>query len=297
MRIGSFAAVVSASLIVPAAARATTILSENFDGGSINSTYAYTNSSGAPGGTVNLGGTHQNVAQLASLSDGGNNSIAFNAVPIPANNQIVLSFDMYVSSDAVNNNAGGCCNSAGDGEGIGLFPTSQYGMSGGANPSAAEGFSWDGPIPSQGLALGIGLFQNSSMNLQWNGSTIAGAFTDFSLKNDEWDRFIITLNASGTNTLVNVDVIENVDGTPVLHSNVLSATATGLDIADGLGTDYRLIAGGGTGSAWNNGYLDNVQLSAIPEPNAIALLCFGGLLIHSRRLRLLTRAKAAGCVR
>ncbi len=292
MRIGSLAAVVSASLIVPAAARATTILSENFDGGSTNSTYTYTNSSGEPGGTVNLGGTHQNVAQLASLSDGGNNSIAFDAVPIPADNKIVLSFDMYISGDAVNNTAGGCCNSAGDGQGIGLFSTSQYGMTGAANPSATEGFSWDGPISSQGLALGVGVFQKSSMNLQWNGRTIAAAFTDFSLKDDEWDRFVLTLTASGSDTLVNVDVIENLDGTPVLHSDVLSATASGLDIADGLGTDYRLIAGGGTGAAWHDGYLDNVQLSALPEPNSIALLCFGGLLIHSRRRRVLAGSRA-----
>lgn len=287
MRFVKFATVVSASLIVPASTRATTILSEDFDGGSVNSIYAYTNSSGTPGGTVNFGGTHQNVAQLASMSDSNDNSIAFDAVQIPAANQLVLRFDWFMSDDAANNAGGGCCDSAGDGEGIALLSTSKYGTTGAANPSATEGFGWQGPTPAAGLALGAGIFQNSSLNLQWNGSTIAATYTDFSLKNDAWNQFVITLTASGDNTAVKVDVIEDVDGSAVLHNDVLSGTAPGLNIADGLGTDYRLIAGGGTGSAYHYGYLDNVTLSAVPESTSAttALLCLGGLMLHARRLR------------
>ncbi len=289
MRFRHFAAVVSTSLVLPAASQAVTILSQNFDGGGLNSAYTY--SSGAPG-TVNLGGAHQNAAQITSLSNSNDNSIAFDAVSIPAANQIVLSFDWYISGDAVNNAAGGCCDSSGDGEGIGLFSTAQYGTSGAANPANTENFNWNGPLPASGLGIGAGVFGQSSMNLNWDGRTIAGAYTDFSLKNDAWNRVIVTLTAAGADTSVNVDVIEDVDGTGVLYSNVLSGTATGLNIAGGLGTDYRLIAGGTTGSAWHNGYLDNVELSTVPEPGSVAMLCFGGLLIHSRRRRVLARANA-----
>ena len=44
MRMGRIAAAVVASLVVPAVAGAATILSENFDGNSVASTFNYTNS-------------------------------------------------------------------------------------------------------------------------------------------------------------------------------------------------------------------------------------------------------------
>ena len=234
---------------------------------------------------------------MSYLSGGINNSIAFNAVNIPAvssSQVLTLKYDFYNSGDAANTAAGGCCGSAADGAGIGLFPTSTYGLTGASNPStgltgppAAAAFAWETPSVAGALTIGTAIFNTNQLSLDWNGTTLASTDPGFSLKGDQWDRAIVTLTPAGANTAVSVSLIQDINGTPIMFNNVLSGTATGLDIAAGLGTNFRLIAGERDGGAYHNGYLDNFSVTLAPEPGSFLLFGLGGvgLLVMARRRR------------
>jgi len=71
----------------------------------------------------------------------------------------------------------------------------------------------------------------------------------------------------------------SINGTPI-HTGI---PAPGVDL-DGVGGDFRLIAGGRTGGAFAQIQLDNILVEAIPEPS-IGLLALAGLGMLSARRR------------
>jgi hypothetical protein len=275
------------------------LLSENFDGGSVNSVFAYTTTSGVAPATNGPGSNSANSAMLTSLTASNNNSLAWNPAFIPATPQTRLTFDFRLSDDAANAGAGGCCGEAADGLGIGFFPVAAFGPAGGVNPAAGPAnFDWERPGNGNGAGaaltgfqsfiLGIDIFNGGGtenhFNLSWNGSQIANVAPTFTLNNNVWHRAVLTttdlLNGSSQ---VNLDVIQDVNGAAIVE-NVFNVNAPGLNTAGAaIGNQYRLIAGGRTGGAFVEGRLDNVLYEAIPEPGSLALLGLAGALAFRRR--------------
>lgn len=271
-------------LALPTTVGATVLLSENFDGGGVNSVFNYTSSSGTAPSTVNAGGANQNVAQVTNLNGSNNNTIAWNPVAIPATPVLRLSFDFNMGNDASNNGAGGCCGEAADGFGIGFFPTAIYGTSGGVNPSTGPvTFDWERPNPAgvPVLTVGFDVFDaggpnGNNVTVNWNG-TVLGDVVPGSLLNDgAWHRGVFTITDTGADSVLDFTI----DGNPI-HSALV---ATGVDL-DGVGSNYRLIAGGRTGGAFVQSQLDNIMVEAVPEPSLalLALSGFGVLGLRRRR--------------
>jgi hypothetical protein len=194
-----------------------------------------------------------------------------------------MSFDFRMSDNAANSSAGGCCGSAADGLGIGLFNTATYGSAGGNNP----GGLWETPSFSDAFTVGLDIFSNVDIvNLNWSGlqfaSTTVGSFMD--LNNNLFHRAIVTITANGANALVNMDIVEDVFGSNTTHSVFSNQGATGLDLANF--PNYRVIAGGRTGGAFANGDMDNISVSSVtvPEPSILAVFGLGLLgLSFARR--------------
>ena len=260
---------------------------EDFDGHS-TTPYAFTNSGGAAPEVVTDGGPTGNYARLTSLTGSNNNSIAFDEEPSmtgPAPAGLRMAFDFSMSDDAANAEAGGCCGSAADGLGVGLYSTSVYGTTGPNNP-AAGGAVWERPAHPGALSIGLDIFQNIDVvNLNWDGTKIGEAdvqpFLD--LNNSTLHRAIVTVLPNGSDASVSVQILEDVHGNTKVHDIMSDVQATGLDLAN-LG-GYRFIAGGRTGGAFTDGRLDNISVFAIPEPSSLTLIIFAGLALLGVRRR------------
>lgn len=269
---------------LPLSASATILLSENFDGGGVNSVFNYTTSSGTAPATVNAGGGNQNVAQVTNLNASNNNTIAWNAITIASTPVLRLSFDFNVTDDAANTAAGGCCGQAADGFGIGFFPNAIYGATGGSNPATGPfAFAWERPVAGSmpALAIGFDIFDSGTppdgnhVTVNWNGATLAIADAGTPINNNAWQRGVMTITDVGGDSLIDFSI----NGTPI-HTGIL---APGVDL-DGVGGDFRLIAGGRTGGAFAQIQLDNILVEAIPEPS-IGLLALAGVGALSARRR------------
>jgi hypothetical protein len=265
-------------------ARAAMLLSENFDGGSVNSTFAYTNSGGGAPATVNVGGANSNVARITNLNASNNNSIAWNAVAVAPTPVLRLGFDFSATDDATNGSNGGCCGEAADGFAIGFFPTAAYGSTGGVNPALAPvAFNWeDGVITGvPALLVGFDIFdgggpQGNNVSLAWNGTILTDQPVAPVLNNNLFHRALLTITDTGANSVLSFSI----DGTTI-YSGI---TATGVDL-DSVGSNFRLIAGGRTGAAFSQVQLDNVFVEAIPEPSlgVLTVAGFAGLMLRRRR--------------
>lgn len=272
----------------------TVLLAEDFDGGGMNSVYTYTNSGGSAPGTINVGGVNQNTAQLTQLTGGNNNSIAFDGTGVLGSPALRISFDFRGTDDAANAAVGGCCGEAADGFGIGLYDTGLYGTSGGINPGAIiGGGTWENPTLGSGFPggvhMGFDVFDAGGPNgnnirvtgLSGSAELLIDVSAPFPLNNNLFHRAEVTVTDIGTDSVLSLTLIEDVNGTAITHANVFSGlTATGLDLDT---ANARLIAGGRTGGAFVQVELDNIMMERIPEPSAFWLLGFGGIVLWFRR--------------
>ncbi|MCA9167680.1 MAG: PEP-CTERM sorting domain-containing protein [Planctomycetales bacterium] len=275
----AFAALLACSIAISTASAE---LKVDFDGGD-NTAWALTNSSGeAP--AILSGGPTGSFLRLANLTGSINNSIALDENPTvtgPAPNGKQLTFDFRMSDNEANANAGGCCNSAADGMGIGYFATPLYGASGALNPAAADGASpWERPVFAGAAVVGLDVFEDIDVvSLNAFGGVLAEVDVrplGLDLNNGVFHRGIFTVlpdPADSTKSLWSVDIIEDVNGAnPVLH-NVISDLPTTVDL-NGLPLN-RVIAGARTGGAFLNADLDNVSVRFVPEPSGLMPLLIG----------------------
>ncbi len=268
------ASLVLLALGLVSTSRAAILLSENFDGGSVNSTFTYTGAS-----TANVGGSHGNVAQLTTLTGSNNNSIAFNSVTVPSTPVLRMGFDFFMSDDASNNNNGGCCGEAADGFAIGFFPNAAYGATGASNPSTSVSpFAWeDGVVPGvPALVLAFDIFEANNVSIGWNGNNLVDTAMSFQLNNNAWHRAVMTITDVGANSLIDVSIDGN-----AIYTGIAAA---GVDL-DAIASNYRLIAGGRTGGAFVSTQMDNIVVEAVPEPSTALMGGVGLLALASRRRR------------
>jgi len=283
----------SSTVLFLASSTAFADLYEDFDGGG-TMPWSFVNSSGtAP--SLQVGGPSGTYARITNLTASNNNSLAFDEDPSvtgPAPYGLRLQFNFRLSDDAASMAAGGCCGSAADGLGIGLFAVSYWGSTGPVNPGSwpsTGGEAWERPHFRDAFAVGIDIFQNlDDVNLNWNGVEIANASLHgiFDLNNSLWHRMMVDLFPDGANTRVDVSIIGDVFGATSVQPVFAGQLIAGMDLANL--PEYRLIAGGRTGGAFANGDLDNISLTrAVPEPSAMApmaLLSLGaGLFLVRRR--------------
>lgn len=239
-------------------------LIEDFDGGG-NTAFTLTNTSGGPP-SVQAGGPTGTFVRLANLNGSNNNSIAFDenltvSGPMPSGFQ--LAFDFRMSDDAANTSAGGCCGSAADGLGIGIFSTATYGNVGGINPgTGASPQIWELAQFADSFTVGFDIFPNTDVVfLNWNGVLVDFANTQafLDLNNGLFHRAVVTVSPSGGSALVDMTIIEDVNGAAVPHSVFSDELVAGMNLATL--PPSRLIAGGRTGGAYHEGDLDNISLA------------------------------------
>jgi len=259
---------------------------EDFDGDG-NTPWAFATTSGATPPAILTGGPMNQFARLTYLESSDNRSIALNENPTmtgPAPGGVRLAFDFRLSDDAANAAAGGCCGSAADGMGIGLFATALYGVSGAVNPTGAD---WERPHFPGAFTVGLDIFQNiDNVTINWNGAEIASAELGgvFDLNNSLWHRMIVEVYPEGGNAKVDLSILGDVAGNTSIQQVFSGQPVPGLDLASLPG--YRLIAGGRTGGAYAAGDLDNISVEPIPEASTMALLSLGaGLFLVRRRTR------------
>ncbi len=276
-----------AFVLVPQMASAKFI--ENFDGGG-SVPYALSSTSGTPASIDVGGGSSGSFARITNLDGSNNNSIAWDEDPGqtgPSPGGLRFAFDFRMTDDQANADAGGCCGSGADGMGIGLYSTATYGTTGPINPADGGG-AWERPAHPDAFAIGLDIFQNIDVvSLNWGGAQAAEADVqaDLDLNSGVFHRAVVTLSPSGSDALVDMTIIEDVQGITAIHEIFSGQLVSGLDLAAGL-AGYRVIAGGRTGGAFVDSNLDNIAVVSIPEPATIALLGLGGFLLLARRRRM-----------
>jgi hypothetical protein len=277
-----FASVLFAAVLLVPAAQAGFI--EDFEGGG-TIPFTFTNSSGAPPGLL-TGPPTNTFARLVNLNGNNNNSIAFDQAPLPAENtvRLALSLVFRMTDDATNAAAGGCCGSAADGLGFGIFDTAVYGTTGGVNP-AVGGRIWERPNFPSAFAVGLDVFQNiDDVSLNWNGVEVANAaVAPLDLNSNVFHRADLVLMArTDGSTDVSLDIVEDVYGAATPYSIYNNFNIPGMDLLNMF--DYRFIAGGRTGGAFTAGDIDNIELREYtPEPATLTLLGLATLALRRRR--------------
>lgn len=243
------------------------VMVEDFDGISVNSTYAFTQSAGTFVPAVTASGVSpQGNATRLTLAGSGNSStsIAWNAVPANAKS-ISLTFDFRMSADSGGESA--------DGFGIGLFKTGSYGTAGALNPgySPTSEIVWENPNVGQGFPNAVmfgfdiysGATEGNTVRLTGPAAgtpLLATAVPPFQLNAGVFHRVTITAITNGpASTVFSLQLINDVNGAATPYSLINNAVVPGFDIT----TDtFRLIAGGRTGGATVTTELDHLTLQS-----------------------------------
>lgn len=198
-------------------------------------------------------------ARITGLSKSNHHSIAFDEQfdqTGPEPNGFVLSFDFRMSNDTMNNAAGGCCGSAADGFGIGLFAVDTYGDHGPSHPPDKSGGEWERPAFSDAFTVGFDVFPNvDRVTLNWDGIEISEAKLDrsFDLNDNAFHQAVVHVTPDGSGSKATVWI----DETLVLHQVAISTMQL-----DKL-FNYRVIAGGRTGDAYSATDIDNIAVNSV----------------------------------
>lgn len=272
---------VLASLVAPAGSAM--VLEQNFDGGGLNSPFSLDTAVGG-GAVAELlpGGPTGSFARITHTTTSINRSIAFDLATLPSGTTaLTLTLDFRLSDDATNNSTGGCCGDAADGIGIGFYPSAIYGTTGQSNP----GGEWEQGGHNGALKFGLDIFQANRV-LVHNGNAVNGGFLaentnpGFTLNSNLFHRFVVTLSDAGSGALADVSIIEDVFGTAVNRPILDDVAIADFDLDT---FSHRVIVGGRTGGAWHNGDVDNVAMTAVPEPSSAALTLLGMAFLTRRR--------------
>lgn len=234
----------------------TPLLSDNFDGAQVNSTYAFTsNGPFTPLVTGTGVATNNNAIEITAAINSNNNSVAWNKVTDPNPTQALrLSFDFRMSSGGT----------VADGIGIGLFRTGTYGTTGPNNPAATK--NWENPTAAGGfpnaLSFGFGIFGTNFIRMCGPAQpavALSQTVSPFTLSSNQFHRAIITMLSNGpSGTIVSMQIIQDVNGAATprqIFSNIL---VPGFDLPN---ESFRLIAGGRTGGFNARQDIDNVSLA------------------------------------
>ena len=266
----------------------------DFDGGD-TSPYSVTSTSGDFSPTIMSGGPTGNFMRLVDLTGSNNNSVAFDEVagatgPAPLGK--TLTWDFRMSSDEDNTAAGGCCESAADGFGIGYFAAAAYGAAGPSNPAADVGAAWERPAIPSAAVIGFDVYPNiDEVSLNFGGTERASVDVSamgLDLNNNTFHRGIFVVRpdpADSTKSFFSIDVIEDVYGASPVEHKVLDDFPMDFDLGT-IGPN-RVISGGRTGGAFVNVDLDNISVFIVPEPSSLTLsgIATLGLLMSRRRRR------------
>ncbi len=232
------------------------LLTENFDGASINSTYGFTTSSGSFTAAVADSGTATNglSAELSAAVPGANNSIAWNQVVTASPQALKLSFDFRLGSDP----------NPADGIGMGLFRTSAYGTTGALNPG--NGKNWENPTANGGfpdaVMFGFGIYGTNFIRLTGPaapGVALKEVISPFTLSSNLFNRAIVTAVTGGSlGTYISLEVIQDINGAATHHQVFTNVLVPGFNLPN---EQFRLISGVRTGQFFERMDLDNVVLS------------------------------------
>lgn len=243
----------------------TPLMSENFDGGAVNSVYTVMTTSGGFTPNVNASGVaaNANVLQITSNAGSNNNSIAWNKVASAPVQAFRLSFDFRQGADAA------------DGVGIGLFRTGTYGLTGANNPAAAAGRVWENPTGGGGfanaLSFGFAIYGTDYIRMAGPaapGQALAQVQAPFTLGSNQFHRAIITGYGNGpSGTIVSLELIQNVNATAVHHQVFSNVLVPGFDLPN---ESFRIIAGGRTGGVFTRQDIDNVSLAIVTGTGSTA---------------------------
>lgn len=254
------------------------VVKENFDGATVNSTFAFTQSGGTfvPAVTASGVSPQGNALRLTQAGTGSSNtSVAWGAVTANAGS-VRLSFDFRLSADSGGESA--------DGFGIGFFKTSSYGTSGGLNPgyNPAVEVNWENPNTGPGfpnaVMFGFDIYGGTAdgNTVRLTGPTaltplLATAVPPFQLNAGVFHRVTITAVTNGpASTVFSLQLINDVNGAATAHNLINNIVVPGFDItADA----FRLIAGARTGGSTVTTDLDNfsLQSTAVAAPPPVIL--------------------------
>ena len=233
------------------------LLTENFDGGALNSVYNLTTSGGGFTPAVSPTGVaaNANALQITAAINSNNNSIAWNQVPSAPVQAFRLSFDFRQGADSA------------DGVGIGLFRTGTYGTTGGNNPAAGNK-NWENPASVGGfpnaLTFGFAIYNTDFIRMSGPaspGTALAQVQSPFTLGSNQFHRVIITGVTNGpSGTIVSMEVIRDVNGAAAHHQIFSNVLVPGFDLPN---ESFRVIAGGRTGGLNTRQDIDNVKLEVV----------------------------------
>ncbi|WP_367873238.1 PA14 domain-containing protein [Luteolibacter sp. Populi] len=219
------------------------LLTDNFDGVALNSTYAFTTSGGGFTPLVTASGVPANLQaiEITSATNSNNNSVAWNKVASAPIVALRLNFDFRISSPLPES-------ATADGIGIGLFRTATYGETGANNPAATGPKNWEDPSGAGGipdaLAFGFAHF-NSAVRMIGPAAPTAplvALVPPFALNSNQFHRATVTMytNVFG-GTYVSLQMTEDVNGAATVHQIFTDVLVPGFDLPN---ESFRLIAGG-----------------------------------------------------
>lgn len=242
------------------------LLVEDFDGTSVNSTYAFTQSAGSFAPAVLASGVapQANAVRLTQAGVGSSStSVAWDAIPANAAS-VRLTFDFRMSADAGSE--------AADGFGIGFFKTATHGTTGARNPgySPTVEINWENPDTGPGFPDAVtfgfdiygGITDGNTIRLTGPAQAtplLAAAVPPFQLNAGVFHRVTITAVSNGPGSAVfSLQLAQDVNGAGTIHELISNVVVPGFDLT---ADSFRLIAGGRTGGSTVTTELDNLTLA------------------------------------